>query len=900
MSDTPQNPSLRIAVPTAIEQSAQIEWRDNLQSALAGLMNSLNDPELNYVIDRMMDGVGEILMVRRHQNGSGNDEIHASGQSINRPALPCLGLRGIGQLRTQFQSHIEEGSMPKNEIREAAQWLLDKGIVALPLYPAKNGQTGKVPNCGGDWGNYQTKLDDFTPESNIGALLGPRSDHLTDVDLDWPEAAALAMKLLPPSWSFGRHAQTNGQKTRLTHMIYRCEGISRKIYAPPDEFANDRKGCIIELRGAKHQTVFPPSVLLPGDRLEWIDDPQLTDLRELSLSSLIEYAGLIAGGALLLYRWPTATGKRHDVALALAGACHHAGWPHGKIQTVLGALFELADDSESGDRLRAVADTLKNATAGQDVSGFPTLADHLPGELLDRLRGWWQIGGSDVWSDLEIGGRPAAEAVREQAEAEQIKPEAVEPPLLDVPAFPMDALPDNYRAFVADVADRMQCPVDYVAVSLMLCTAGLVGAQLAVRPQQYNNWTEVPNLWGGIVGPPGSRKSPALNETRKFLKTLEADYLTDYIKAKRLYDIEKLTYDLDLAKLRKDKNRQPSDVSDLIKRKPVPPTLKQLMVSDNTIEALQVDLRDNPNGLLLSLDELSRWLERLDDARRASERKAYLECWAGNHSDKISRIGRGHITIPRLCLSVLGSIQAGPLRQYLMQTLDGGTKADGLLQRFQLLVWPDVELSEILSDQLPDAAAQDTITRIFGSLATIADRGIGDIDPDAVIDGQPVQRFIRFEPAAQPVFDAWYGKLMRIAKAEPEGSAIQAHLTKYPGMVPSLALLIHLVDSDGHQISTAALDKAIKWYDYLLGHIRRVYAYAPDPGVIVAELIQARWSDVPARFTARDLYRKHWAGIGSKARLDAGLNELVDASWLDRELAQKGKRRFTQYVKVQP
>ncbi len=40
-------------------------------------------------------------------------------------------------------------------------------------------------------------------------------------------------------------------------------------------------------------------------------------------------------------------------------------------------------------------------------------------------------------------------------------------------------------------------------------------------------------------------------------------------------------------------------------------------------------------------------------------------------------------------MSMLGGIQPGRLRSYLADALHDGPSNDGLIQRFQLLVWPD-------------------------------------------------------------------------------------------------------------------------------------------------------------------------------------------------------------------
>ena len=77
-------------------------------------------------------------------------------------------------------------------------------------------------------------------------------------------------------------------------------------------------------------------------------------------------------------------------------------------------------------------------------------------------------------------------------------PDALEP----VEPLPFDALPQSLRPWVADVAERMQCPPDFVAVPLLVGAASLVARRLAIRPQARTEWTERGNLWALIVGRP--------------------------------------------------------------------------------------------------------------------------------------------------------------------------------------------------------------------------------------------------------------------------------------------------------------------------------------------------------------------------------------------------------------
>ena len=81
-----------------------------------------------------------------------------------------------------------------------------------------------------------------------------------------------------------------------------------------------------------------------------------------------------------------------------------------------------------------------------------------------------------------------------------------------VPAFDDGLLPEALRSWVADVAARVQCPADFVAVGVMVSAAAVIGRKVAIRPKRQDDWAVVPNLWGLAVGPPGLMKSPALAE----------------------------------------------------------------------------------------------------------------------------------------------------------------------------------------------------------------------------------------------------------------------------------------------------------------------------------------------------------------------------------------------------
>jgi len=89
---------------------------------------------------------------------------------------------------------------------------------------------------------------------------------------------------------------------------------------------------------------------------------------------------------------------------------------------------------------------------------------------------------------------------------------------------------------------------------------------------------------------------------------------------------------------------------------------------------------------------------------------------------------------------MLGGIQPGRLRSYLVDALEDGPSNDGLIKRFQLLVWPDPESDWEYVDRTPDAALEQKAAEVFRKAV-----GFDSVNPE---------RFT-FSPEAQSLFIEW-------------------------------------------------------------------------------------------------------------------------------------------------
>jgi hypothetical protein len=256
-----------------------------------------------------------------------------------------------------------------------------------------------------------------------------------------------------------------------------------------------------------------------------------------------------------------------------------------------------------------------------------------------------------------------------------------------------------------DEADRMPCPPDFIAASAIVALGAIIGARCAIKPKARDAWLIVPNLWGGIVGLPSVKKSPAINAALKPLERLIGRAMEEYQEelvtfegSKTVFEARKEAIEHRIKAAAKDAEK--GDLNGLANelqthRQEIPesPTLRRYKTNDTTVEKLGELLRQNPAGLLVTRDELVGLIASWDREGREGERAFYLEAWNGNASFDTDRIGRGSIFIPNLCVSVFGGIQPDKLTAYLEHATNSLAN-DGMLQRFQLLVYPDQRVWE--------------------------------------------------------------------------------------------------------------------------------------------------------------------------------------------------------------
>lgn len=387
------------------------------------------------------------------------------------------------------------------------------------------------------------------------------------------------------------------------------------------------------------------------------------------------------------------------------------------------------------------------------------------------------------WENInrETSQESDTEAELKSSEPDWPDPEPLGGELLPVQAFDSQLLPAALRPLAEDVAERMQVPLDYPAVVAVLCFSGVTNRRATIQPKSADtSWVVVPNLWGGIIAPPGLMKSPVISAITQPLARIEADWRGEYATAESIYkqqqEESKLRHsawqDRCKANFKKAMDAPPRPVEEA-----VAPTCRRLITQDATFESLHALMSENPAGIFVIRDEYTGWLAGLERPGREGERAFYLQAWNGDSSFTIDRIGRGSVHVEACCVSMLGGIQPARLRAYLADALKDGPSNDGLMQRFQVLVYPDISGDWRYVDRQPNSAAREQAEQVYRQLANI----------DAL---KPLT--LKFAPDAQELFVEWIHELEHKLRSDELHPALVSHLAKYRKLMPALALLFEL------------------------------------------------------------------------------------------------------------
>lgn len=346
---------------------------------------------------------------------------------------------------------------------DTARDYVNRGWAVVPIPQGKKGPT--LP----DWQKLRATEADLPRlfgggPRNVGVILGDASNGLVDVDLDTPEAEALADDFLPITLAeFGRPSKPR------SHRLYISPGVLSTVrYRGPDG------ATLVELRSTGGQTVMPGSVHPSGEAITWAKDgpPEPVDADKLQGA-----VARLAAASLLVRNWP-GLGSRHDAHLALVGGLMLGGWTADGAEWFAQIVAEAAgSDISKYGRTNVKTTERKLAQEGAKTTGWPTLAGIVGDDVVTRVREW--LGMADKKREDAQAGPTAVEAEEAILSAALRSPEAVQDALTILE--PHDFADPDLRAIalaIWSLAGRGEA-VDVVTVGGAMATDTELVAKLA-------------------------------------------------------------------------------------------------------------------------------------------------------------------------------------------------------------------------------------------------------------------------------------------------------------------------------------------------------------------------------------------------------------------------------------
>lgn len=166
----------------------------------------------------------------------------------------------------------------------------------------------------------------------------------------------------------------------------------------------------------------------------------------------------------------------------------------------------------------------------------------------------------------------------------------------------------------------------------------------------------------------------------------------------------------------------------------------------------------------------------------------------------------------------------------------------------------------------------------------------------AYMDEKSEIPYFHFDHEAQAVFFEWLRELEGKLRHSPDEPIITEHMAKYRKLMPSLALIFHLINLASNKTSGAVtldcVERAAGWCDYLEMHARRIYQMGPSPSYQAARNLARRIQEnqLKDRFDLREIYRKQWSFLKTKEEVEPACDILLENGWLREGTITEGRK----------
>ena len=465
-------------------------------------------------------------------------------------------------------------------------------------------------------------------------------------------------------------------------------------------------------------------------------------------------------------------------------------------------------------------------------------------------------------------------------------------PSYDLPKPNDQYFPYIIRDWVFNEAGRLNVASETIAVPLFSVFGSLLGVKLAIQPKKNDYWKVYANLWGVIIAPPGTKKSAILNTSVKILNQIETEenqkalekasaFVNDLHEINvKMIDIKKKQKEAILKDDEEEKKRCLKEFSELEKKeKELKVVLKRYSTSAFSIEKLMDMLADNPNGLLISRDELSGLFESFKKKGQETTRQFLLEGWNGDSSFNYDILSRPTRPLEKVCITILGGTQPSVINKMLTE-MRKDQNDDGFIQRIQLIAYPNQDIVPEFVDKGLDKELQRKIKQLFEEFCNLDGSKYGEKHPDD-------NSFItKLSPEAYARFSAYMDSNEKEVHRSENGG-YKNHIGKFGKLFSGLILIFHVIDNIEtkrvvHKAPLHVVDMAILWCELFKAHAKKLYDteynFESLSGFALAKKINE--GKVEDGSSLRSLHRNGWTNLTSIQEVESACQFLEKHNWL--------------------
>jgi hypothetical protein len=347
--------------------------------------------------------------------------------------------------------------------------------------------------------------------------------------------------------------------------------------------------------------------------------------------------------------------------------------------------------------------------------------------------------------------------------------------------FPYDIFPEIIQQFIFSQSIQHE----YLAGAILGAISASIGNTATLEAMPGYQLKAI--LYMAIVAPPGAAKTPAVKKAFQPLEEI------DNISYKN-YTVLFEKYESDLAEWEQNKKKNG--------KRPKEPQYKQVLIKDSTIEMVSKILSINTDGCCILADELSGFLNRMNQYKAGDEEQKWLELWSGSPILN-QRISTGVKKIEDPFCSIVGGIQPGVLE--ILSKED--KQHNGFYHRF-IFVYPDQQPKQDWKQITVQGQILEGFTKLFFDLNFYK---------------ESEKTIYYLSEKANILYKQWFDyKNIKYNKAFTDN--IKGIIAKYQDYCLRFALIIQIIhDGVNRQaiIEPQAMERAIRLTEYFLFNMHK-------------------------------------------------------------------------------